>query len=223
MLILNQNEAVLALNIDPHRDASTENRFHKAQLKANVGPRSLKTAFGAVSNDIVTEVVEGEETPMFRRSKKAGSTSRNHEGTKVSTREIAPTLFPYPEYSTTGNLSRISDLDHSMSVTVSKVARSKISETAKARSFHEQARKMEIDRSNKVLLSSMLRMEKDLHSIKQTLSTTVRTLGDVGLKPETLSTSFQTSMIRDRHHSTQNRKQTFKAINKENSRIFNRL
>ena len=155
-----------------------------------MGPRSLKTAFGAVSNDIVTEVVEGEETPIFRRERKAESTSRNNEGTKVSTREIAPPLFPYPEYSTTGNLSKISDLDHSMSVTVSKVARSKMSETAKVRSYYEQARRIEIDRSNKVLLSSMLRMEKDLHSIKQTLSTTGGTLGDIGIKPETLSTSL---------------------------------
>ena len=74
---------------------------------------------------------------------------------------------------------------------------------------------MEINRSNKQLLSSMLRMEKDLHSIKQSLNGK-----ESSVKPETMSTTLYTSVIRDRHHYTENRKRKFLAIEKENIRIF---
>ena len=45
-------------------------------------------------------------------------------------------------------------------------------------------RKLEIERNNKVLLGNMLRIEKDLHNIKQKLKTQTNPVDMLGIKAE---------------------------------------
>ena len=56
--------------------------------------------------------------------------------------------------------------------------------TSRSQSKYEKLRKLEIDRNNKVLLGNMLRIEKDLHSIKQKLKTQTNPVDMLGIKAE---------------------------------------
>ena len=60
--------------------------------------------------------------------------------------------------------------------------------------FYDRLRKYEIDRQNKVLLSNMLAIEKDLGDIKKKFDNNSER-GDIGSKPTTVTQTLQKSMI----------------------------
>ena len=137
----------------------------------------------------------------------------------VPVRETAPTLFQYPEGSTHRELT-VGDMEVSPRPlsTQQQTSRQQL-----VKPYGERQRLREIVKSNKRLLSNVIKMERDFLKLKKTLDSTGHKNMDLGMRPEHLSTTVQTSMIRPLHHTTQNRKQAFHTINKENSRLFTKL
>ena len=72
--------------------------------------------------------------------------------------------------------------------------------------FYDRQRREDINRQNKHLLNNMLRIEKDLHKIKKQFNEQKTEKSDFGTKAEPICTTFQKSMIRSHHHTTQNRR-----------------
>lgn len=71
-------------------------------------------------------------------------------------------------------------------------------------------RDRDIDRDNSRLLSNVNRIEKDFESLKKTIeSTKAGTKQDFGMRPEHLSNTVQTNMMRQTYHTTLNRKKDF--------------
>ena len=93
----------------------------------------------------------------------------------------------------------------------------------KVKPYWERIRLREIEKNNKRLLSNVVKMEKDFISLKKTLNNHKSKEKDIGMRPEHLSATMQTNMLRSFYHTTQNRKNAFNAINKENSRMFYKL
>ena len=89
--------------------------------------------------------------------------------------------------------------------------------------YWERIRLREIEKNNKRLLNNVIKMEKNFLDVKKTLTKKTTQEKDIGMRPEHLSTTMQTNMLRSFYHTTQNRKHEFKAINKENSRMFYKL
>ena len=200
---------------------------------------AIKAKSNVYSTEVVQEVVDGEETPLLKNKKRMNSISQASPDSSPKikvverpVREIAKPLFPLNEGSynfetinaradnfTPG--TALSTLQNSRSMP----ARSKLSAPAtgyiRNKSFAQRVRKIEVDRSNKALLSNMLRIEKDLVSIKQKIALKEKDVGS--FKPEHLCQTFQTSMLRPQHHTTMNRRREIEAINKENTRIYEKL
>ena len=97
--------------MDPNRSSvNSDKKFQRAMLKSKMSSQpGGKASIGELPNEVVAEVLEGEETPLFRRDGKTASHMRNYATMYSNSREIAQPLFPYPEYSTTGLLSSTSD------------------------------------------------------------------------------------------------------------------
>jgi len=95
--------------------------------------------------------------------------------------------------------------------------------SVKVKPYWERIKLREIEKSNKRLLTNVIRMEKDFLNLKKTLTKKFPHDKDIGMRPEHLSATMQTNMLRSFYHTTQNRKNTYNAINKENTRIFSKL
>ena len=182
--------------------------------------------------DIVQEVLEGEETPLIKKSSVKPGGTRKTMDTQSSVRNFSQavarrsqviSLFPYPEESAKHTINQHDRLQ-SMDQLSLRASRSKPETTTNTRSkgFKERFRQIEIERENKVLLDHMLHIEKDLGNIKKKISSQ-KPQNDLGFKSEMLSQTLQTSMLRESHHAMQNRKKTFKHINHENNRMFEKL
>ena len=207
--IVTQDQAILATSNDPLASpipkkpgtAGHYKRYSQIDMKQfdksldKLGLiRSLHTSVSVYPPDVVQEVVEGEETPLIRRNaKNQTSTQSKNPVTQESVvvvepipkRKYAKPLFPVMDGSV--NIETIQSYEDDINQRLMKsssVPAGKTTEppSVRSQSKYDRIRRTEIDRNNKVLLGNMLKLEKDLFSIKQKLKTTTTAQDMLGLK-----------------------------------------